>query len=131
MFPGWMRTGETFNVHASPSVGSASVCRFFSSSFAPKSSHFYTPDAGECSIVKQNGGWLLEGDVMSTPVPDQAGNCPAGTQPVYRLYNNGQGAAPNHRYTASLATRAQMIANDWVPEGYGPVGVILVRAAVR
>jgi probable HAF family extracellular repeat protein len=125
MFPGWVRTGETFNVYSSPSVESASVCRFFSTSFAPKSSHFYTPDAGECSIVKQNGGWLLEGDVMSAPVPDQAGNCAAGTQPVYRLYNNGQGAAPNHRYTTSLATRAQMMADAWIPEGYGPVGVIM------
>ena len=124
-FPGWVRTGETFNVYSSPSVGSASVCRFFSTSFAPKSSHFYTPDAGECSIVKQNGGWLLEGDVMSAPVPDQAGNCAAGTQPVYRLYNNGQGAAPNHRYTTGLATRAQMIADGWIPEGYGAVGVIM------
>jgi hypothetical protein len=125
MFPGWQRTGEAFNVYSNASVDSASVCRFFSAAFAPKSSHFYTPDAGECSIVKQNGGWLLEGDVLSAPVPDQTGNCPAGTQPVYRLYNNGEGAAPNHRYTTSLATRAQMIANGWVPEGYGPVGVIM------
>src|SRR6266567_1987208 len=90
MFPGWVRTGEAFNVYSSPSVGSALVCRFFSTAFAPKSSHFYTPDAGECSIVKQNGGWLLEGDVISAPVPDQAGACTGGTQPVYRLYNNGQ-----------------------------------------
>ena len=29
--------------------------------------------------------------------------------PVYRLYNNGQGGAPNHRYTTSLATRTQML----------------------
>lgn len=125
MFPGWMRTGEAFNVYSNPSVGSASVCRFFSTSFAPKSSHFYTPDAGECAIVNQNGGWLLEGDVMSAPVPDQAGNCLAGTQPVYRLYNNGQGAAPNHRYTTSLAIRSQMLAQGWIAEGYGNVGVIM------
>jgi probable HAF family extracellular repeat protein len=125
MFPGWVRTGEAFNVYSNPSVGSASVCRFFSTSFAPKSSHFYTPDAGECAIVNQNGGWLLEGDVMSAPVPDQAGNCLVGTQPVYRLYNNGQGAAPNHRYTTSLAIRSQMLAQGWIAEGYGNVGVIM------
>ena len=125
MFPGWVRTGEAFNVYAGPLVGSASVCRFFSTSFAPKSSHFYTPDAGECSIVNQNGGWLLEGDVMSAPVPDQAGNCLSGTQPVYRLYNNGQGAAPNHRYTTSLAIRSQMLTQGWIAEGYGNVGVIM------
>ena len=34
--------------------------------------------------------------------PDAQGACPAGTTAVYRMYNNGQGAAPNHRYTTSL-----------------------------
>ena len=36
--------------------------------------------------------------------------CAAGLTPVYRLYNNGQGGAPNHRYTTDLTVRAQMIA---------------------
>lgn len=125
VFPGWVRTGEVFNVYSGPSVGSALVCRFFSTSFAPKSSHFYTADAGECTIVNQNGDWLLEGDVMSIPVPNLAGNCAVGTQPVYRLYNNGQGAAPAHRYTPSLATRSQMLAQGWISEGYGNDGVIM------
>jgi probable HAF family extracellular repeat protein len=125
MFPGWARTGEAFNVYAGASVGSASVCRFFSASFALKSSHFYTPDAGECSIVDQNGGWQLEGDVMNVPVPDPAGNCAAGTQPVYRFYNNGQGAAPNHRYTTSQVIRSQMLLQGWIVEGYGNDGVIM------
>ena len=124
-FPGWVRNSEMFNVYSSPSVGSALVCRFFSTSFAPKSSHFYTADAGECAIVNQNGDWLLEGEVMSIPVPDPAGNCAAGTQPVYRLYNNGQGAAPAHRYAPSLATRSQMLAQGWISEGYGNDGVIM------
>jgi len=35
--------------------------------------------------------------------------CPPATVPVYRLYNNGQGAAPNHRYTTNLGTRASML----------------------
>ena len=125
MFPGWVRTGETFNVYSNPSVETASVCRFFSSSFAPKSSHFYTADAGECSFVKANGGWDFEGVAFAIPVPDWPGSCPFSTQPVYRLFNNGQGAAPNHRYTTDLATLAQMIAKGWVPEGYGPLGVIM------
>ena len=125
MFPGWVRTGEAFNVYSGPLVESASVCRFFSTSFAQKSSHFYTSDPGECSLVNQNGGWMLEGDVMNIPVPDRAGNCAAGTQPIYRLYNNGQGAAPNHRYTASRAIHSQMLAQGWIAEGYGNDGVIM------
>ena len=51
------------------------------------------------------------------------GSCAAGFTPVYRLYNNGQGGAPNHRYTTDIAVRAQMIAQGWVPEGLGPDGV--------
>jgi hypothetical protein len=75
--------------------------------------------------VKANGGWDFEGLAFAIPVPDWPGFCPFSTQPVYRLFNNGQGAAPNHRYTTDLATLAQMIANGWVPEGYGPLGVIM------
>jgi hypothetical protein len=44
---------------------------------------------------------------------------------VFRLYNNGQGGAPNHRYTTDAAVRAAMIAAGWAPEGYGPQGVAL------
>jgi hypothetical protein len=41
---------------------------------------------------------------------------PAGTIPLYRLYNNGQGGAPNHRYTVDPTVRAAMIARNWSPE---------------
>jgi len=63
--------------------------------------------------------------VFNMAIPDINGVCQAGTIPIYRLYNNGQGAAPNHRYTRDLAVRAQMIAAGWIPEGYGPLGVIM------
>ena len=46
-----------------------------------------------------------------------------GTVPLYRLYNNGQGGAPNHRYTIDPAIRTQMIGQGWIPEGNGPDGV--------
>lgn len=124
-FAGWARTGESINVYADAPAGSAGVCRFFSTAFAPKSSHFYTPDANECATVKANPNWQFEGVVFTIPVPDTAGNCPPGTNPVYRLYNNGQGAAPNHRYTTSLATRSSMLAKGWIAEGYGALGVIM------
>jgi len=44
--------------------------------------------------------------------------------PVYRLYNNSQGGAPNHRYTTSLTTRATMLGKGWIAEGLG-VGVVM------
>ena len=79
--------------------GSANVCRFWSGqSFAPQSSHFYTPFDWECAIVKANPRWLLEGEVFAMMLPDATGACAAGgIVPLYRLYNNGQGGAPNHR----------------------------------
>ena len=48
-----------------------------------------------------------------------------GAQPVYHLYNDGQGAAPNHRYATSLAVRSDTMARGWIAEGYGDVGVIM------
>jgi hypothetical protein len=42
-------------------------------------------------------------------LPDNEGGCTCGTLPLYRLYNDGQGEAPNHRYTTSATTRTEML----------------------
>jgi len=120
-FVGWARTGLSFNVFGA-GAPNAAMCRFFSTSFDPKSSHFYTPFAAECDMVKTNRDWQFEGEVFSVALPT-AGNCAAGLQPLYRMYNNGHGGAPNHRYTTDLAVRAQMLALGWIAEGDG-IGVI-------
>jgi hypothetical protein len=123
-FVGWARTGLQFNAYAAPNANSVPVCRFFSAAFAPKSSHFYTPFATECAIGQSDSAWRLESrDAFDIAVPAADGSCAAGLTPVYRLYNNGQGGAPNHRYTTDLKVRAQMIALGWVPEGLGPDAV--------
>ena len=58
---GWQRTGKAFEVWRSAAAGLEPVCRFWSGqSFAPKSSHFYTPYADECAKVKQDPVWLFE-----------------------------------------------------------------------
>src|SRR6185295_13262126 len=124
-FVGWVRTGKAFKVYPNAGAGLNAVCRFFSTAFSPKSSHFYTPDAPECTTVKANPHWMFEAEVFSIPIPALDGSCPTGTNPVYRVYNNGQGGAPNHRYTTELAVRNAMIALGWIPEGYGPIGVIM------
>ncbi len=125
VYAGWARTGRQFNGYPPAGSTGLAVCRFFTTAFAPKSSHFYTPFASECGIVISNTDWLYEGIVFHAAVPDAVGNCPAATDPVYRLYNNGLGGAPNHRYLTSTSERAQMIGQGWVPEGYGPAGVIM------
>ena len=122
--PGWVRTGLSFNAFAAPSGTTAPVCRFFSTAFAPKSSHFYSPFAAECAKVRSDPQWQLEtDDAFDIAVPSANGDCAAELIPVYRLYNAGQGGAPNHRYTSDRDVRARMLAQGWVPEGIGPNAV--------
>jgi hypothetical protein len=120
----WQRTGQQFNVYstANPPAAAATVWRFFSTSYAPKSSHFYTGILSEYNALIANPNWELEGPVFNAPQPAADGSCPAGSIPIYRLYNNNMGGAPNHRFTTDLSVRAQMIAAGWTPEGFG-IGV--------
>jgi len=116
----WKRTGQTFTVWTQGGDASAvSTCRFFSTAFAPKSSHFYTPFADECALVKTEPAWQYEGIAFYVALADANGMCGSGTTPLYRLYNNGMGGAPNHRYTTNLTILNQMLAAGWVFEGNG------------
>jgi hypothetical protein len=124
-FPGWTRTGQAIHVLRGAGAGGDPVCRFFSTAFGQKSSHFYTPDPTECETVKNNPDWQYEGVVFAMSRPDAAGRCRSGSAPVYRLYNQGQGAAPNHRYTTNRGVREQMLHQGWLPEGYGTDGVAM------
>jgi hypothetical protein len=67
--------------------------------------------------------------VFNVAAASADGSCPPATLPVYRLYNNGQGGAPNHRYTTDTGVRQQMIDAGWVPEGYGALGVVMCAPA--
>ncbi len=121
-FSGWMRTGQGFYVYSANGPGLVPVCRFFTTAFAPKSSHFYAPRGLGCEGALTNPDWQFEGDVFYALLPDVNGGCPLGTVPVYRLYNNGQRGAPNHRFTTSLTVRAQMLSSGYIAEGTG-IGV--------
>jgi hypothetical protein len=123
-FAGWARTGLSFNVYATAGApaNAATVYRFFSTTFAPRSSHFYTSNVDEYNALLANHNWQVEGQVFNTPLPAGDGTCPTGTIPIYRLYNNGMGGAPNHRFTTSATVRSQMLAAGWIPEGAG-IGV--------
>jgi hypothetical protein len=119
-FAGWTRTGRSFKSWAAPGAGTSPVCRFFSAVFAPKSSHFYTSFSSECADVRRNADWTFEGEVFHVGLPDGAGACGAGTQPVYRIYNGSRGGAPNHRFTTDRALQQQMLGQGWQAEGVGP-----------
>jgi len=113
---GWARTGQTYSVYAQSGAGLSPVCRFFTTSFAPKSSHFYTPSAAECVGVKSNANWQYEGNAFYVNEPT-SGVCPVGTASLYRIYNNGRSGAPNHRYTTCATIRDKMVSRGWVSEG--------------
>jgi YVTN family beta-propeller protein len=117
----WHRTFEFWRVWDTPGDGRVAVCRFFSPTFAPRSSHFYTPYPNECAQRQAEGVWQLESAaVFYLVLTDATGNCPCSMAPLYRVYNKTMGGAPNHRYMASRELRNQMVAQGWVAEGNGP-----------
>jgi len=111
--PGWTVTGDTFKSNAR-----TRVCRFSGVPNVGPNSHFYTLDSYECERVKQDPGWRFEGYDFSATAFDAEGQCAAGSDPVYRAYNNGfLTNDSNHRYTVNPATYASMIAEGWIGEG--------------
>jgi predicted outer membrane repeat protein len=142
-FRGWVRTGDRFNVYREGAAGRAPVCRFYTEEFYP-TSHFYAPRGLGCEGTLQNSDWQFEGDVFYLPLPASNGDCPTSHTPIYRLYNDGQGGAPNHRFTTDPDTRLRMLAAGYIAEGAGigvgmcsPIGTtsglapIVVPSAVR
>ena len=129
-FPGWVRTGQSFNVlppSTVPSSDTSPVCRFYGKPEAGLDSHFYSAFPAECQAVIDRfpNAWLLESsDVFVVYLPAQSdGTCPGGTTPVYRVYDNRPDV--NHRYMTSLSIRTKMIEAGWIPEGYGPDAVVM------
>jgi serine protease len=124
----FQRTGLYFYAYLNTFLappGVKPVCRFYASADVQINSHYYTGDPNECSFVQSRwvGIWDLEQpDAFYIQVPDFNGNCPAGTLPVYRFFNNRRDA--NHRYTVDLSVRRAMINRAWAPEGNGPNNVV-------
>ena len=130
-FPGWNRSIGSFIGWATAEdapPGAVPVCRFFSALYT---SHFYTADAEECDavIAKWPNVWTLETrTAFYIYLPDKVtGQCAAGMQPVYRLYNSRPD--PNHRYVTDARLRDWMRNAGWIPEGYGPDAVIMCTPA--
>ncbi|HUH94845.1 MAG TPA: S8 family peptidase [Casimicrobiaceae bacterium] len=127
---GWVRTGQIFGAFAEATGISSRVCRFYIPPLYGDS-HFFSASPDECASVQVKFPVLLEETTQAfyIDLPDLVtGACPAGTMPVYRLYNNR--ADVNHRYTTSLAIRSQMLVQGYIPEGYGLTGVAMCAPAL-
>lgn len=115
---GWYTSDRGFYVWSADSDAPAAaqpVCRFYS---ALVNSHFYTGREKECAkLQEEDHGWEYEGVAFLALMPT-GGACPAGTDPVWRLYNNRfQHLDSNHRFVASSETYHTMIAAGWIGEG--------------
>ena len=123
--PGWTRTGAAFKAG-----GSTEVCRFYGSQLPGPNSHFYALDGSECQGLmdvqfsasdprrQTVKSWNFESFDFTSTRPT-TGQCPAGTAPVYRAYNNGfsRGIDSNHRIVSSQTAIAQVVARGWIAEG--------------
>jgi murein DD-endopeptidase MepM/ murein hydrolase activator NlpD len=112
---GWKRTGWTFPAYAASGSGMSTVCRFFGTPGLGVNSHFYTAFDFECAAVKQLAGWTFEANGFY--IDADVLQCPASTRPVFRLYNNGMGGEPNHRYVTSWPIIDAMQTAGWSLEG--------------
>jgi len=112
---GWKRTGLTFPAYSAPGPGMSTVCRFFGTPGLGVNSHFYTAFDFECAAVKQLVGWTFEADAFY--IDANVSQCPASTRPVFRLYNNGMGGQPNHRYVTRWPIIDAMQTAGWLLEG--------------
>jgi uncharacterized protein (DUF1800 family) len=115
---GWTRTGVTWSAwaNAGDSATAAPVCRFFGTPGKGPNSHFYTADANECAVVKQNPGWTFEAIAFYIEVP-QVGACSTGTTPVYRSFYPGADVSQsNHRFLPDM-TMFEHMAGSSILEG--------------
>jgi len=114
--PGWRRTGFDFKTWAPGSAHGTPACRFFGTPGRGPNSHFFTVDASECAIVRDNADWTFEGLAFQAQLPGFA-TCPADRVVVWRLYNNGMGGQANHRYLTSHSAIGDMVGSGWLLEG--------------
>jgi len=139
---GWQRTGEAFAVGSMPwtrldleyTYTGTAVCRFYLPP-AAGNSHFFSASADECAAVRARFPDLVEESTAAfyaaTPSTG-TGDCgaitsliddPTPLMPVFRLWDGH--ANGDHRYTTKLTIRDDLISRGWLPEGYGPLGVVM------
>ena len=120
-FPGWVRTGLAFDAYnpASHPPSAVQICRMYNDKYNGTSSHFYGTLHGDCAVTQQLfPDWTFEDpELFDADVGNAAGTCPIGEYPVFRVFNNGMGGAPNHRFTNSPEVVQRMVAKGYASEG--------------
>jgi hypothetical protein len=122
--PGWSRTQKSFRVFTSSTAQTSPVCRFY---IPPDkgNSHFYGRGTQECTETGQkNPTFINEDPQFFYVILPTLGVCPAGTIPVYRVFDGRADA--NHRYMIDRAIRDLMVSQQhWIAEGDGDDLVVM------
>ena len=111
LVPGWKRTGVEFAAYAAAgdNINAVPVCRFFGTPGIGPNSHFYTANADECALVKQNPKWTFEAVAFFIPLPSAPGTCATAAQAVYRSFYPGATVSEsNHRFLPDLTMHEKM-----------------------
>lgn len=127
----WTATQQFWRVWTAPGKDRVPVCRLYSAGATPRTSHVYTPYADECEALKAGPTWQFESIAYFVALPDEGGACIDGTEPLYRLYNEGRDGAPNHRFTRERSVRDAMTGAGWVAEGQGVDRVFACTPVLR
>lgn len=130
---GWARTGVSFSAWSSRDLAPANASMVYRYYSHGANSHVYV--ASDADVTLLNGleakerasiagtsksflGWGLEGEAFLTVLP-QAGQCPAGSQPITRIYNRNFAGneGSNHRYVSDDSLTRSMEDRQWEAEG--------------
>jgi hypothetical protein len=114
--PGWARTGFDFKSWTPASAIGVPACRFFGTPGVGPNTHFFSIDPAECAKLQTDPQWTSEGTAFNEEAPT-AQDCPAALIPVTRLYNNGMGGQPNHRFLTSHSEINATVFAGWLVEG--------------
>jgi predicted dienelactone hydrolase len=114
--PGWTRTGFNFKSWTTTSGVGLPACRFFGTPGVGPNTHFFSIDSAECDKLHADPQWMFEGIAFDEQAPTEQ-DCPIGLVPVTRLYNNGMGGQPNHRFLTSHSEIHATVFAGWLVEG--------------
>ena len=124
---GWARTGQSFKAYVAAQTGSTNICRIY---IIPVrgDSHFFGRGQQECAnTMSAHPDFVLEDPAFMAMFLPAAGNCAAGTVPVFRVFSNRADA--NHRYMTDATIRTLMVSRGWLAEGDGPNLVVMCAPA--
>jgi YVTN family beta-propeller protein len=125
----WRRTMRFFRVWTKQDLGRVPVCQFSNATDAEANRVFATPE--ECESLKANPAWIDEGVAYYVALPDAAGDCSVGTEPLYRLYNGSRDGFVAHRYVREKGVRDTMVNAGWIAEGEGAAAIFACVPALR